>query len=170
MNSRPQTGEYAPYYRKYVNLVPEGSILKILNEQVSAAEKFFGEISEEKSKLRYAENKWSIREVLGHIIDTERIFAYRALRFSRNDKTTLPGFEQDDFVPNSNHDNTLLNDLVEEFILVRKANLKMFASFSDEMWIRIGIASENAMSVRALAYNLAGHFIHHIAVVEEKYL
>ena len=111
-----------------------------------------------------------IRELLGHIIDTERVFAYRALRFSRNDKTALPGFEQDDFVPNSNHDNVLLKDLVEEFTLVRKSNLKLFASFTDEMWLRIGTASENAMSVRAVAYNLAGHVIHHTNVLKEKYL
>jgi len=170
MISRPLKTEYAAYYDKYVSKVPQGDLMEILSAQLTSAENLFGGITEEKSKYRYAEGKWSIREVLGHIIDTERIFAYRALRFSRNDKTALPGFEQDDFVPNSNHDNTLLKDLLEEFILVRKANLKMFASFSYEMWTRIGIASENAMSVRALAYNLAGHFIHHVAVVEEKYL
>ncbi len=170
MNSRPQAGEYAPYYEKYISLVPEGNIIEILAEQITTAEKLFGEITEEKSKFRYSKDKWSIQEVLGHIIDTERIFAYRALRFSRNDKTALPGFEQDDFVPNSNQDNVLLKDLLEELLLVRKANLKMFASFSDEMWSRVGIACDNAMSVRALAYNLAGHLTHHISVIKEKYL
>lgn len=170
MNARPLANEYAAYYEKYVSRVPEGNILETLNEQITATQKVFGEISEEKSKFRYADGKWSIRELLGHIIDTERVFAYRALRFSRNDKTALPGFEQDDFVPNSNHDNVLLKDLVEEFILVRKSNLKLFASFTDEMWLRIGTASENAMSVRAVVYNLAGHVIHHTNVLKEKYL
>ena len=170
MNARPLANEYAAYYEKYVSRVPEGNILETLNEQITATQKVFGEISEEKSKFRYADGKWSIRELLGHIIDTERVFAYRALRFSRNDKTALPGFEQDDFVPNSNHDNVLLKDLVEEFTLVRKSNLKLFASFTEEMWLRIGTASENAMSVRAVAYNLAGHVIHHTNVLKEKYL
>jgi hypothetical protein len=170
MNSRPQANEYASYYEKYVSLVPDGDILEILNEQITATQKIFGEISEEKSKFRYAEGKWSVRELLGHIIDTERVFAYRALRFSRNDKTALPGFEQDDFVPNSNHHNVLLKDLLEEFVFVRKSNIKLFSTFTKEMWSRIGTASENKMSVLALAYNLAGHVIHHSKVVKEKYL
>ena len=170
MNSRPQANEYASYYGKYINLVPEGNILEILSDQIQSVEKLFSRITEEKSKFRYAEGKWSIRELLGHITDTERVFAYRALRFSRNDKTALPGFEQDDFVPNSNHDNVLLKNLVEEFILVRKSNIKLFESFTDEMWLRTGTASENTMSVRAVAFNLAGHLIHHTNVLKEKYL
>ncbi|MDP2039180.1 MAG: DinB family protein [Ignavibacteria bacterium] len=170
MNSRPQANEYASYYGKYINLVPEGNILEILSDQIPSVEKLFSRITEEKSKFRYAEGKWSIRELLGHITDTERVFAYRALRFSRNDKTALPGFEQDDFVPNSNHDNVLLKDLVEEFILVRKSNIKLFESFTDEMWLRTGTASENTMSARAVAFNLAGHLIHHSNVLKEKYL
>ena len=170
MNSRPQANEYASYYGKYINLVPEGNILEILSEQIQFVEKLFSKITEEKSKFRYAEGKWSIRELLGHITDTERVFVYRALRFSRNDKTALPGFEQDDFVPNSNHDNVLLKNLVEEFILVRKSNIKLFESFTDEMWLRTGTASENTMSVRAVAFNLAGHLIHHTNVLKEKYL
>lgn len=170
MISRPLETEYATYYDKYVSKVPQGDLIEILSAQIARAESIFGDITEEKSKYRYAEGKWSIREVLGHILDTERIFAYRALRISRNDKTALPGFEQDDFVPYSNHENILLKDILEEFLLVRKANLKMFESFNDEMWTRIGTASGNPVSVRAIAYILAGHFIHHTAVIEEKYL
>lgn len=170
MNSRPQASEYASYYGKYINLVPEGNILEILSDQILSVEKLFSAITEEKSKFRYEEGKWSIRELLGHITDTERVFAYRALRFSRNDKTSLPGFEQDDFVPNSNHDNVLLKNLVEEFILVRKSNIKLFELFTDEMWLRTGTASGNAMSARAVAFNLAGHLIHHSNVLKEKYL
>lgn len=170
MNARPQANEYASYYGKYVNLVPEGNILEILSDQILSVEKLFSGITEEKSKFRYSEGKWSIRELLGHITDTERVFAYRALRFSRNDKTALPGFEQDDFVPNSNHTNVLLKDLVEEFVLVRKSNIKLFESFTDEMWLRTGTASENTMSARAVAFNLAGHLIHHSNVLKEKYL
>lgn len=170
MISRPLETEYAAYYGKYIGKVPQGDLIEILSQQIARAENIFGGITEEKSKYRYAEGKWSIREVLGHILDTERIFAYRALRISRNDKTALPGFEQDDFVPYSNHENILLKDILEEFLLVRKANLKMFESFNDEMWTRIGTASGNPVSVRAIAYILAGHFIHHAAVIEEKYL
>lgn len=170
MNTKPNVSEYAPYYGKYIGLVPDGNILDILVEQNEFINNFFSEISEEKSTYRYAEGKWSIREVLGHIIDTERIFAYRALRISRNDKTALPGFEQDDYVPNSNHANTSIKNLTEEFVLVRKANLKLFESFTDEMWMRTGTASGNPVSVKAAVYVLAGHPIHHINVIKERYL
>ncbi|MEW6654583.1 MAG: DinB family protein [Bacteroidota bacterium] len=170
MNTKPNVSEYAPYYGKYISLVPDGNILEILAGQNEFINNFFSGIEEEKSAYKYAEGKWSIREVLGHIIDTERIFAYRALRISRNDKTALPGFEQDDYVPYSNHDNTLLKNLTEEFVLVRKGNLKLLETFTDEMWIRTGTASGNTISVKAAVYVLAGHPIHHINVLKEKYL
>ncbi len=169
MNIKPNANEYGSYYERYILLVPDGNILDILSKQNDQVKVFFNEISEEISQYRYAEGKWSIREILGHIIDTERIFSYRALRISRNDKTALPGFEQDDYVPFSNHANTLLKNLVEEFFLLRKANLKLFASFTGEMWMRTGTASENPLSVKAAAYILAGHPLHHINVIKERY-
>lgn len=170
MNTKPNVNEYAPYFGKYITLVPEGDIIEILSEQNNFMNNFFSGISEEKSTYRYEENKWSIREVLGHIIDTERIFAYRALRISRNDKTALPGFEQDDYVPYSNHANVSLKNLIEEFFLLRQANIKMLESFTDEMWIRTGTASGNPVSVKAAVYVLAGHPLHHINVIKERYL
>lgn len=170
MNIRPNTSEYGSYYGRYINLVPDEDILDIMTKQNEILNAFFNKLTEEKSKYKYAEGKWNIREILGHIIDTERIFAYRALRISRNDKTALPGFEQDDYVPFSNHANTLLKNLSEEFFLLRKANLKLFESFTDEMWMRTGTASENPLSVKAAVYILAGHPMHHLNVIKERYL
>jgi len=170
MNQKPMPNEYGSYYGNYINLVPEGEILQILTEQTDWIRSFFDGISEEKSLFRYAENKWNIREILGHILDTERIFAYRALRISRNDVTALPGFEQDDYVPFSNHNNITLKNLAEEFSLLRKANIKLFESFTNEMRERSGTASGNLFSVKSLVYVIAGHPLHHIKVIKEKYL
>lgn len=170
MIEKPTPNEYKAYYGNYIGLVPDGNVLEILSNQNEVIANLLGEISEEKSIYRYAENKWSIREVVGHIIDTERIFAYRALRISRNDKAVLAGFEQDDYVPNSNHNNILIKNLAEEFSLVRKANIKLFETFTDEMWLRTGTASGSTVSVRAAVYVIAGHPIHHINVLKEKYL
>lgn len=168
--NRPKPQEYAEYYNQYISKVPEGNILEILENQIELTKKLFSNINEEKSLFRYEENKWSIRELLGHVIDTERIFAYRILRFSRNDKTNLPSFEQNNYVPNSNHNNITLCKLLEEFYAVRKSNLLLFKSFSEEMWNRTGIANNNPATVNAFVYILAGHFIHHINIIEQKYL
>ena len=120
--------------------------------------------------MRYAPGKWSLREVLGHIIDAERIFAYRALRFARNDPTELPGFEQDDLIPAAHFDQRPWADLLAEFELVRRSNLLLFAGFDREAWLRQGVASRNRISVRALAYVIAGHELHHLRVIRTKYL
>lgn len=168
--SRPEKNEYAEYYETYVSLVGDGSILEVLKQNKIETQKILAEISEEKSHFRYAEGKWSIKELLGHIIDTERIFAYRALRFARADETPIEGFDQDPYIENANFDNCKFTDLIAEFALIRDSNILMLQNFPSEAWTRSGIASENPVTVRALAYMLAGHEKHHINILKERYL
>lgn len=167
---RPNKNEYAEYYHKYVEKVPHGNIVGILEDQFGTITNFFSQITEEKSKYRYAPNKWSIREVLGHIIDAERVFSYRAMRFSRSDSRSLQSFDENHYIKNSNYDSIPLQMLIEEFASLRKTNIYMFKGFSEKMWLAKGIASENEVSVRALAYIMVGHAEHHMRVVKEKYL
>lgn len=166
---RPEADELASAFVKDVNLVPGDDILTQLDRQLETTLSFFKDITEERSLYRYAPEKWSIREVLGHVIDAERIMAYRALRFSRGDRTPVPGFEQDDYVKLASSNDRSLQDLTAEFELVRKANLCMFRSLSAEAWQRRGVANENEVSVRALAYIIAGHELHHLEVLRSRY-
>jgi uncharacterized damage-inducible protein DinB len=168
--SRPKKEEYAEYYETYVSLVEEIDIVSALEKQLSEWHSLFAEISEEKANFRYAEGKWSIKEVVGHLIDGERVFAYRAFRFSRNDKTSLSGFEQNSYVANSNFSNAELTDLIEELLLLRRANILFFKNLSDEAWLRTGTASEAEVSVRALAYIMVGHIRHHANILRSRYL
>jgi uncharacterized damage-inducible protein DinB len=167
---RPSTTEYAPYYGQYIGLVPEGDIVQTLSLQLEETLSLLGNISESQAGHRYAPDKWSIKEVIGHIVDSERIFAYRALRFARNDKAPIEGFDQDEFAQNSGFDERSLADLVEEFNHVRRANLLLFRSLSDEALSRQGIASEVEVSVRALLFIIAGHERHHMEVLKTRYL
>jgi uncharacterized damage-inducible protein DinB len=168
--TQPQTTEYAPYYGKYTALVPEGDILETLSSQLENTLSTLRALSEEQAASRYAPGKWSIKEVVGHMIDGERIFTHRALRFARNDSTPLPGFEQDDYVGAGNFDRRSINDLIEEFEQVRRATLCLLRSLDEEAWLRRGIASEAEVSVRALAYITAGHETHHMQIIRERYL
>ncbi len=164
---KPDASEYAPNYGMYISRVEGDDVLAALAD-TSVAE--LRSVSEEASLTRYAPGKWSLREVLGHVIDAERIFAYRALRFARNDPTELPGFEQDDLIPAAHFDQRPWADLLAEFELVRRGNLLLFAGFDREAWLRQGVASRNRISVRALAYVIAGHELHHMRVIRTKYL
>jgi len=166
---RPEADELAPDFVKSVNLVSGNDILTQLDRQLETTLSFLKGITEEHSLYRYAPEKWSIREVLGHLIDAERIMAYRALRFSRGDRTPVPGFEQDDYVKLASSDDRSLQDLTAEFEFVRKANACMFRSLSAEAWQRKGVASGNEVSVRALAYIIAGHELHHLGVLRSCY-
>lgn len=170
MSNYPAASEYAPYYGRYVSLVPEGDIVETLTRQMESTLALLGGIDEEKAGWRYAEGKWSIKEVLGHIIDGERIFAYRALRFARNDRTELPGFEQDGYVQYGGFDARSLGDLAQEFESVRRANLLMFGGLDDDAWQRRGVASNAEVSVRALAFIIAGHELHHTGILRTRYL
>ncbi len=170
MIAKPHPAEYAPYYGKYVSLVPDGDILQTLARQLKDTLALLRSIPESQGNSRYAPEKWSIKELTGHVIDTERIFGYRALRFARNDQTPLPGFEQDAYTVNAAFDDCPLDELATEFAHVREANLFLFRHLKKEAWERTGTASESEVSVRALAYIIAGHELHHMNILRTKYL
>jgi len=167
--ARPQPGEYAPYYDHYISLVQGQDILNTLDQQRRQTMLLLSGRDDDDGDFRYAPEKWSAKEVLGHICDTERVFAYLALRISRTDTTPLEGFEQDDYVRNGPFAHRPLADLVEEFIAVRRATLSLLRNLDEAAWMRRGIANKNEVSVRALAYIIAGHELHHRRILEEKY-
>jgi len=166
---RPQAGEYAPYYDRYISLVQGEDILSALDQQRRETMTLLCGRDEEDGDFRYAPGKWSAKEVLGHVCDSERVFAYRALRISRADATPLAGFEQDDYVRNGPFAQRPLADLVEDFIAVRRATLSLLRNLDEAAWSRRGIANKNEVSVRGLAYVIAGHELHHRRILEEKY-
>lgn len=168
--NRPEKDEYNEYYETYASLVPETEIVPALENQIADVQNIFGAIAEEKGTFAYAEGKWTIKELLGHLIDTEKIFAYRALRIARADKTSIEGFEQDGYIENGNFNNRNLSDLTEEFMLLRRSNLYFFKNLNDEAWLRTGTASGFPFSVRALAYISAGHVRHHLNILKTRYL
>ena len=167
---RPDATEYVPYYERYISLVSDGDILITLSRQLDESLALLGSISEEQANHRYAPDKWSIKELVGHVIDTERIFAYRALRFARNDRTPLPGYDQDDYIRGASFDDYSLADLASEFEHVRRANLSLFKHLDEDAWKRRGRANESEVSVRALAFIIAGHELHHMAILRNRYL
>jgi hypothetical protein len=170
---RPQPGEYAPYYDRYISLIvqqaPGEDILERLDQQRRQTMMLLCGRDDEDGDFRYAPGKWSAKEVLGHVCDTERVFAYRALRISRADATPLEGFEQDDYVRNGPFAQRPLSDLVEDFIAVRRSTLSLLRNLDEAAWMRRGIANKNEVTVRALAYIIAGHELHHRRILEEKY-
>ncbi len=166
---RPQADEHMPYHINYIALVPEGAILDILRQQLELTQRWLRSLTEEQGDFRYAPDKWSVKEVIGHLSDNERVFAYRALRFARADKTSLPGFEQDDYIANGNFSSRTLADIAEEFELVRRSTLALFQHLSADAWTRRGTANNAEISVRALAYIIAGHELHHLRVLESRY-
>jgi uncharacterized damage-inducible protein DinB len=167
--NRPEAGEYADHYANYIAKVPGSDVLGVLESQRLQMLQLFAGRSERDGSFRYAPGKWTVKEVLGHIADTERIFAYRALRFARADQTPLPGFEQDDYVQSGAFSSRTLADLAEEFGAVRSASISLFRSFKEDVWSRRGLASKMEVTVRALAFITAGHQIHHRIVLEERY-
>jgi hypothetical protein len=167
---RPQTGEYAEYYGKYIALVPGTDIMATLEGQRLGTSQLLGARSEREGNFRYAPDKWSVKEVIGHLADSERIFAYRALRIARADQTPLSGFEQDDYVKYGGFMERTLADLAEEFAEVRGATIALLGGLDEAAWQRSGVANKNAITVRALAYIIAGHELHHRRILEEKYL
>ena len=167
---RPGPGEAAPYYDRYISLVPGSDILAALDEQRRHALLFLSGLTEAQGDLRYAPDKWSLKEVLGHLNDTERIMSYRALRIARGDKTPIEGYEQDDYVRNNPLSRRPLEDLIEDYIAVRRATISLFRNLDEPAWSCRGTANNNEVTVRALAYIIAGHELHHRKILEEKYL
>jgi hypothetical protein len=170
MDKRPSPDEAAPYYFTYIDKVPEGDVLATLERQLGEASAFIAGISEERSPHRYAAGKWSIRQVLNHINDAERLFAFRALWFARGFQDALPSFEQDQAVAAAGADAVAWSLHIEEFHGVRLATLALFRNLPAEAWSRRGVASGNPFTVRALAFIAAGHLEHHLRVLRERYL
>jgi len=166
---RPEIGEYSPNYMQYLKLLPGGDILEILEQQGRTTFELFNHLSEKNALYRYDPDKWCIKEIMQHLIDTERVFAYRALRISRADTTPLPSFDQDEFIRNSNALQRLLTDLANEYQSVRSASLTLFRALDEEMTLRMGTASGNLLTVRSIPCIIAGHELHHNNVVREKY-
>lgn len=168
---RPKQDEYVPDVIKYIGLVPDdGLVLDHLHQNFEATRTLLRSLPEEKLLYRYAEGKWTIKEIVQHLTDDERIYAYRALRFARNDATELPGFDQDDYTRYATANQRPLDDLLSELGTVRAATLSLYDGFSDAALLRAGVASGNFMSVRAIAYHLAGHELRHINIIRKRYL
>jgi DinB family protein len=167
---RPEPGEFAPYHDTYISLVAGSDIVASLDEQRRQTLLLLSGRPESDGELRYAPGKWTLKEVLAHLNDTERIMSYRALRIARGDTTPLPGFEQDDYVRDGPFASNSLADLIEDYIAVRRATLTLFRNLEEKDWTRHGTVNGNKLTVRALAYIIAGHELHHRRLIEEKYL
>lgn len=167
--NKPNKSEYNSYYEPYISALPEKNINQILEEQINEIQNLFGVLNESKGNFAYAEGKWTVKEVLGHITDTERIFAYRILSFARGEKQKIPGFDQNEYVLNGNFNKRTIKDLSEEFIYLRKSNIILINSFNEETLKKIGNANGKEVTVNALQFILAGHVHHHIKVLREKY-
>jgi hypothetical protein len=170
LNSHPNENEYAPYYGRYISLLPEGDFFLLLNKQFDETLGFLRNLTETQAETRYEPGKWSIKEVLGHLIDSERVMSYRALRIARADETPLPGFEQDDYVRAANFDARTLANLLEEYMAVRAATVSLLRNLEAAAIARRGTANNVPVTVRALAYIIAGHERHHMNVLRTKYL
>lgn len=168
--TRPLPGEYSPYFGTYIDKVPDGDVIAVLDAGIGTTRKRLASVSEERAGFRYAEGKWSIKEVIGHLSDTERIFAYRLLTFARGDAGPLPGFDENSYTPAQESDRVPFAWLLDEFTSVRTATLALLKVLPPEAWERRGTASGNPLSARAAAWIIAGHEIHHRRVLEERYL
>ncbi len=167
---KPPAGEFAPYYDKYISAVPSGDILLTLQAQKAETVKFLSGISEDKENFSYAPGKWSIKEVVGHFTDAERIFSYRALRIGRGDKTPLAGYEHNDYAKTGRFAARRLADLTVEFDHVRTSTISLLEHFDPEAWLRTGNATKFEVSTRALAWIMAGHVQHHVGMIKDQYL
>jgi len=168
-SGRPADTEYAPSYAGYVSLVTEDDALAALEKQLDELHALCASVPRQRERFRYAPDKWSLREVFGHLIDGERIFGLRAFCFSRGEAAPLPGFDENAYVAASGYDGVPLADLVQELVDVRRGNLAVLRRLDAQGWARVGTASGQPVSVRALAYVMAGHPRHHLAILRERY-
>ncbi|WHY78525.1 DinB family protein [Neobacillus sp. WH10] len=170
MLQRPLENEYPEYYVPYVNLVSDGDLLSNLQENLDATIALFEGISEEDGHFRYSTSKWSIKEVLVHMADTERIMAYRLLRIGRGDQTPLAGFNENDYINDSQFDQLPIKNIIEDFAAVRKATITLIQNMPEEAWLKKGFANAKEITTRAIAFIIAGHTIHHCNIINERYL
>jgi hypothetical protein len=166
---RPDTGEFDPYYARYIDRVPDGDVATLLEQQIGETVAALRAVPAARATYRYAPGKWSIAEVLGHLIDAERIFTYRVLRIARADRTPIEGFDENEYVPAGEFDRRSLGELIEEFNTVRRATLALVRGLPAVAWTRMGTASGKPVSVRALIYITAGHERHHLGTLRERY-
>jgi hypothetical protein len=167
---RPEASEYNEYYEKYVSLIDDADLLGTLESQIRETRDLFAGFPEERGTHAYDVGKWTVKEVISHVLDGERIFGYRLLRIARGDQTPMEGFEQDDYIKNSHANERSFNDLLCEFAEVRAANLRLMHSLDDADWQRVGMASGYPVSARALGFIMAGHVRHHLNIIQECYL
>ncbi len=167
---RPSPDEYAPYYQGYIDAVADGDVVQTLNAQIGGVLGQLHAIPESRGGFRYAPGKWSVREVIGHLSDTERIFTYRALRFARGDQTPLAAFDEDAFIRNSRIDERTVASLADELEAVRRSTIAFFSSLFAEEWTRSGTSSGKHQTVRSYAWIAAGHVAHHARILQERYL
>jgi DinB superfamily len=165
----PGSDEYAPAYRAYVTKVPAGNVVELLERQGAATAALLAGVTPDRARYRYAPGKWSVTEIIGHLSDAERIFAYRALRIARCDETPLPGFNENAYTPAGEFDRRELPDVAHELALVRAGTVALFRGLPDEAWSRRGTASNHPVSVRAMAHIIAGHELHHLEVLRTRY-
>jgi hypothetical protein len=166
---RPSDNEYAPYYARYVEQVPETDVIPVLENQIIELEQWAAFVPPEREQFRYAAGKWSVREVIGHLVEGERVFGYRAFCISRGETTPLPSYDEKVYMAASNYDARPLSDLLAEFALVREANLAFLRPLTEPGWNFMGRAADKPVSARALAYIMAGHVRHHLGVLHTKY-
>lgn len=164
------THDFAEYFNNYTNLITEENVIKALKSSHKEVKHLIGFLSEEQGNYAYDKNKWTIKELLVHIMDTERIFCERALRFARKDKTELPGFDHDVFALNSNANQRTLKDILKEYKAIRKSTLALFKNFTQEMLEQSGIANSNKLTVHSIGYVISGHELHHLNIIKAKYL
>ena len=168
--TKPSATTYPEYFQRYINQVKEDDLKTAFKNQMPPAEIFLKSISEELSTKKYAEDKWTIREVLQHIIDAERVFSYRAMCFARKDQTILPSFDENSYALNSNANNRAWHELIEEFVATRKSTEYLFNSFTDEALNTVGKASNYTITVGAVGFVTVGHVNHHIRIIQERYI
>ena len=168
--TRPQTNEYAEYYSRYVDLVPDGDVVATLKSQLDETSALLETISDDKSLHSYAPEKWTIKQLVNHINDTERVFTLRALWFGRGFTDPMPSFDQDIAVEGAAANDVSWSALKEDFAWVRKSTISFFENLPDEGWSRSGVASDNPVTVKALAFIIAGHVVHHRNILKERYL
>lgn len=166
---RPEPTDHAPYYSRYLDLVPETDILPALQQQSSETQKLLASIGDDRAAYRYGPDKWSVKELIGHIVDTERIMGYRALAIARGEAKSLPGFDENLYAKNGSFDGWRIGDLAEYYALSRRSNIVAFSHFDEEAWNRRGVANENPVTTRAMAYVIVGHERHHLNVLRERY-
>jgi uncharacterized damage-inducible protein DinB len=170
MINKPQPDEYTEYQNRYVKLVPKGPVLEILDYLRDSTYNFFSRMNAEQADYAYAEGKWTLKQVLGHMIDTEKVFSYRAFCFSRGEEQVLPAFDQDQYVENSSYETRTIQDLAAEFKAVRQASIYLYNSLTQQQQLRTGRVSDYQISVRALVYLTIGHEVYHLNLVKERYI